>query len=651
MTDLAPHHDGGQPRGSVFDTAPADRTRDFEKARRHSRNVRTLRLALPMITFGMIGLYVFSVLRTAGVGEDIVAVTLPKILPTDLVMQNPHYEGYAEDGSMYKVRAVSAKPNLKNTNLINLTGISAELIDTQKKTTTLTAKSGLYDSKNSQLTLSDNILVKGEDGLQAKLSRADVFTKTSVIQSLQPVEVEFAAGAVRSDKMVLQQKQKHVRFSQNVKANLKPPAQKASKKSVSASANQMFVGSDKPVTITSQSLDIFDGDKRAVFEGTVVAQQGLARLTTPSLEASYDTAAASQSGDKAEPSSTSLMSGGQGKLRRILAKGPVVMTQGPRDRVTCNAADFDAINETAILSGNVVMTSGPGRRARSDRVDLDQLRERAILTGNVVVSQDQNVLKGRRLEIDQRSAITKLTSPAGVGYGPGRISAHFVQNQAQKKARTVRKTKKTGPFRADPGAPLDITASQLVVKDKAKIAIFTGGVKARQGAFRIATAELQALYKGSAALGDVSSRGRNPAGGTTSLTHIKARRDVVITGNDGQRVKGDWADFDVTSGKATVGGRVEIQQGGNVIHGTRLTIDTKTGRTIIETAPSNTVARPQGGGWVTSNRGGSRQTATPGNQGRPSAIFYLNDIDKARAKQKRGAAPNVGSAWQPRSAP
>ncbi|MCH9764484.1 MAG: LPS export ABC transporter periplasmic protein LptC [Alphaproteobacteria bacterium] len=653
MTDLAHRHGGGHPGGLSFDSEGGDRSRDFDKARRHTKHVRILRLVLPVVTIIITGLYVASVLKTSGIGSGLAQIALPRILPTDLSMHNPHYEGYSEDGSMYKVAAATASPNLKNTNIITLNDITAELIDAQKQKTNLTATRGVFDSKASILELYDAIDIVGQNGLKAKLTQATVNSKTNVITSDNPVVVEFPAGSVQSQKLTIKQKQKHVTFSNNVKANLKPPPKPAAEQA-KKSNTQMFVGSNKPIAITSESLEIFDADKRAVFSGNVVARQGLASLTSPVLEASYDTGAGTSSVTNSKDTEAAkprtLISGSGGKLRRIIAKGPVVMTQGPTDRVTCQTADFDALNETAVLTGQVVMTSGPGRSARSDRVDLDQARQRAVLTGNVIVTQDKNTLKGRRLEVDQLNQQTRLSSPAGVGFGSGRISARFIQTgSGKRKTSTSSKSGRggeTGAFRADPNAPLDILADRLLVEDRIKTAIFSGAVQAKQGAFKIEAAELRALYSGSAALGSVSSRSAaGSSSGATTLKQIKAKKNVVITGSDGQRVKGDWADFDVEKSQATVGGNVELRQAGNVVHGTRLTINTTTGRSVIETAPKNTVAKPQGGGWVTSGGSKTGNNAAAGNQGRPSAVFYFNDIDKARSKVK-SRKPSASSAWE-----
>ena len=660
MTDLVPRTEGGTPSGLDFDT-PGDRSRDFEKARRHTRHVRHLRIVLPIAFVSIIVIYVATILKTAGWGANLAQIALPHILPTDLTMRNPHYQGYNEDGSRYKIAAATAQPDFKNTNIITLNGITAELIDAKKLKTNMTAKHGVYDSNSNSLQLDGDINIVSQDGVKAQLTEATINTKSSVITSKKPVAITFPAGSVHSLEMTLKPKQQHVTFSGDVRANLNPPPKSAAKPEKKPE-NQMFVGSDTPVTITSQHLEIFYGDKRAIFKGEVIARQGTATLTTPQLETSYDTGTANAQGkletNKTEDKSTPSLSATSGKLRRIIAQGPVVMTQGSLDRVTCQMADFDTLNETAILTGNVIMTSGPGQRARSDRVDLDQGRQRAVLTGNVVVTQDKNILKGRRLEIDQLQQEIRLTSPAGVGYGAGRITARFVQNAAsvaakrKSKSATASRKKQLGGFRADPTVPLDIIANQLVVRDRIKTAIFTGKVEAQQGAFKIEAMELRALYTGSAALGNISSTGRRASSpGATSLKSIKANKNVVITGSGGQRVKGDWAEFDVAKGQMVVGGNVEILQGGNVIHGTKLTIDTKTGRSIIETAPKNTIARPQGGGWVTTSGDKSGNSATPSNSGRPSAVFYLNDVTKKRRSKSKPRRSSASSAWEAQTAP
>ena len=70
-----------------------DRTREFRRARTHSILVRLLRWGCPLTAVAMAGLYVTTMLDTAGYGKP---ATPPSITPTlakDFAMDNPRYEG------------------------------------------------------------------------------------------------------------------------------------------------------------------------------------------------------------------------------------------------------------------------------------------------------------------------------------------------------------------------------------------------------------------------------------------------------------------------------------------------------------------------------------------------------------------------------
>ena len=71
-----------------------DRTGEFRSARRRSIAVRTLRLLLPMLTLVVLAGYALTILQTAGIATNVPELSLRKILPQDLAMNNPRYEGF-----------------------------------------------------------------------------------------------------------------------------------------------------------------------------------------------------------------------------------------------------------------------------------------------------------------------------------------------------------------------------------------------------------------------------------------------------------------------------------------------------------------------------------------------------------------------------
>lgn len=502
-----------------------------------------------------------------------------------------------------------------------------------------------------------------------------------------------------------------------VEASLQMPAPAPAAQSDTAGTTltRMFTGGKGPIQITSDRLEIDDIKKTAIFIGQVRAKQGEATMTTPELRIAYTSApsagltgaaetgapaaapsAAAQAANietaqaaniKAAPAATAEAAAqpGQGaKISSIVAANPVAITQAPATHITSSGAAFDAASQRATLDGGVVITrapntritgltagfddpaglayidgnvvidSGADRRASSQHAEFDSKKDTALMTGDVVLIQGKNELRGKRLHVDQKAGRTELTSPPMSGAGPGRISAHFVQNEAKPAKPAPAPADATGAtmmggFRTDPSAPVDITANQLEVLDLKKLAIFRGDVQAQQGTFSFRTAELNAIYTGSAGIARVA--GASPDASTAEqatepaarLTRLQARGKVVVTSRNGQNATGDWADFDVAANTVTLGGAVVLTQGRNVVKGTRLVIDMTTGESVINTdnsAAPQTVAEKPGSGW--------RAYQKPS---RPSAVFFPRDAKEGAGGTHKKAKSPATSAWQSTTEP
>lgn len=631
-----------------------DRSNHFKIARRHSILVRALRLVLPLASLAVIGVYGWSLMDKSGLSSGLPQISLPRITPSDLTMQNPHYEGFNKDGGTFAIAAKTAQRELGLANIVKLDGITGEMVDANKSKTNLVAVRGTFNYADKILELFDKIDIVSDNGMKAFLTRATVRADEGVVTSKEPVRVEFPMGSIQALELALRQKVKEVAFVGAVQTRLNPPA--PDERTPAQKTQTLFGASHAPVEIASSRLDINDANKTAIFTGNVTASQAGASLQTPEMTVVYAGEAVAGATGGVKPVETQVRQPDTGgKVQRILAKGPVVMTRGPLERVTSQSADFDAENETAVLAGHVVMAAGPDRNATGDQVNLDQRADTVLLTGAVVVTQGLNVLKGRRLFVDRRAGRTQLNSPGG-----GRISAHFVQSGVRAGQAAAADGDSGGAkgmtFKSNPNAPLDIDANQLDMNDAAKVATFTGDVSAKQGDFVMRAAELQAFYTGSANLADVGGPPGSQAPATANgpgaeLTKVKANTKVVMTSTDGRKVTGDWAEFDAKTNKAVVGGDVELHQGKSVVRGTRLLIDMTTGKTTIDTAPAQTVSKPAGGGWVT--EAGTESAGKP-NSGRPSAIFFPNELKPSQDKKgpaARPAAVEDSSGWTSQTAP
>jgi len=341
--------------------------------------------------------------------------------------------------------------------------------------------------------------------------------------------------------------------------------------------------------------------------------------------------------------------------------GGVVIHRAPTTQITASMAEFNTETEIAVISGDVAIRSGADRSATGDRIELDSRNETAVLTGDVVLMQGKNVLKGTHLLSDQKAKLTELTAPSPDGGRAGRIAARFYQTDNAKGGRKSRSSPSDGgesgggftsvsSFRTDPTAPLDVAADKLTLDEAKSTAVFSGDVLADQGGFQIKAAELRAHYTGSAGVGNLTGTAGEASASAPSaeppkpepqeearLSNIQARGKVIVSSSNGQKATGDWADFDIKSNTATVGGDVVLSQGRNVVRGNRLVVDMTTGESIITTdnsaAPKVSGEKP-GSGW--------RAVSQPG---RPSAVFFPQQLREAAQKKTSGGA--AASSWAP----
>jgi len=165
---------------------------------------------------------------------------------------------------------------------------------------------------------------------------------------------------------------------------------------------------DQPIQIEAASLEMRDKKKEATFSGNVKVVQGDTTMTAKSLVVFYDSGPAPASPQPAAPKgpkSASMQSatpgpGGSSSIRRLEAKGAVVVTQ--KDQVVTG--------ETAVFDPRANLITMVGG------------------ANGVVLTQCKNVLSGDRLKVDMTTGVSRVESDSkvkvlieqsGQGCGPG----------------------------------------------------------------------------------------------------------------------------------------------------------------------------------------------------------------------------------------
>lgn len=149
-----------------------------------------------------------------------------------------------------------------------------------------------------------------------------------------------------------------------------------------------------PIDISARSTQVFQQERRVVYQGEVEALQGSYRLRTPQLTLWYSNNNAVKGGGAAAGAGS-----GPGPLERMEAEGPVYFV-------------------TATQS------------AKGDHGSYSAADDTITLTGNVVLTQEKNVSTGDKLVIHQKTGQAVLSSERA----SGRVRGVFYNEDKSKPA-------------------------------------------------------------------------------------------------------------------------------------------------------------------------------------------------------------------------
>ena len=117
-----------------------------------------------------------------------------------------------------------------------------------------------------------------------------------------------------------------------------------------------------------------------------------------------------------------------------------------------------------------------------------------------------------------------------------------------------------GGIRADPNAPVEVTADNLKVDQDTGSAVFSGNVKIGQGDLRLAAPEVRVTYAETS--GDITRL--QASGGVTFATATEA-------------AEADTADYNLADGMLTLDGAVLLTQGQSALSSDSMTVNLNDG--------------------------------------------------------------------------
>jgi lipopolysaccharide export system protein LptA len=184
--------------------------------------------------------------------------------------------------------------------------------------------------------------------------------------------------------------------------------------------------------------------------------------------------------------------------------------------------------------------------------------------------------------------------------------------------------------------PVKIEAATLEVRDKNKIATFSGNVHLVQGDTVLRCKVLVVFYdQDDTGTPTVKSATPGPAG-ASQIRRMEAKGAVVVTQKD-QTATGDSAIYDLKDNTVTLlapaGGRVTVTQGPNVMSGPKLVVNLTTNVSHFEGGVSGLITPSSTQGAKTDNKAPDPKGQDPKGQDPKAAP---KDAPKSRASNPSG---------------
>lgn len=212
------------------EAAAALRGSAMQEAQKHSRRVRWLRIALPIVAgIGVLVVTLFLLVDPLRVYRQLpVQFSNISIEGNRITMEAPKLTGFTRDKKPYNVTAASAVQDLTQPNIVELHDIEGSVDQASRGGTEVRAKSGVYDIKAENLQLHGGIEIHSEAGYHVYLNDAFIEVRKGRMMTKNPVNATFPDGSLQAARAEILEHGAVVVFDGGVRVELQlPPPEKA----------------------------------------------------------------------------------------------------------------------------------------------------------------------------------------------------------------------------------------------------------------------------------------------------------------------------------------------------------------------------------------------------------------------------------------
>ena len=196
----------------------------YARAKRHSRRVRQLRIAVPVMVAAALltiaGISLFNPFRIlANLPIDLTKLA---VSGTKITMDSPHLAGFTPDQRPYELWAKSAVQDVTKPTNVELNELHAKVQMEDKTGISMDARTGVFDTKSQILNLKDRIFLQSSTGYEARLTQAVVDIAGGTVSSDEPVAVKLLNGTLDAQRLRITENGAVVRFEGGVSMMLIP---------------------------------------------------------------------------------------------------------------------------------------------------------------------------------------------------------------------------------------------------------------------------------------------------------------------------------------------------------------------------------------------------------------------------------------------
>jgi len=203
---------------------PVARTRDFHKARRHSRWVRFAKIAIPLGSLLAMAVVVFFAYfepfrQIENLSFDNIGVS-----GTNVTMEAPKLTGFKNDNRPYEVTASAATQDVRKPNFVELKDLRARIVtDDRGSVARLEAHVGVLDTQKEQMNLHQSVRVTTNAGQEVQMQSAFVDFKSGSVTSDEPVTVILGGnGRIEAEGLKVVDNGKLLSFKGRVRTTFMP---------------------------------------------------------------------------------------------------------------------------------------------------------------------------------------------------------------------------------------------------------------------------------------------------------------------------------------------------------------------------------------------------------------------------------------------